>query len=207
MKTSSLLGGAVEAFEQFVALAMEGEGLVVSGALKFPVRLQTRKAAYAEFQTHGFEVDLVGARHDRLVLATVKSFFGSRGVVADEVTGAHPTNSGRYAMLNNLAVRTALVQGAANRFGFDEPDVELRLYVGRFASGHEERVRSWCAAQELPSGPIRVVGAGEVVTHVRDIARAKQYRDNPVLAALKVLEATGSLTQVSSGHLSSLEKL
>ncbi|WP_263091695.1 hypothetical protein [Curtobacterium sp. RIT-PI-V] len=44
---------------------------MVSGALKFSVRLQTRKAAYAEFQTHGFEVDLVGARHDRLILATV----------------------------------------------------------------------------------------------------------------------------------------
>ena len=29
----------------------------------------------------------MGARADRLVLATVKSFFGSRGVVADHVTG------------------------------------------------------------------------------------------------------------------------
>ena len=34
-----------------------------------------------------FEVDLVAARADRLVLATVKSFFGSRGVVADAVMG------------------------------------------------------------------------------------------------------------------------
>lgn len=68
----------VEAFEQFVALALETEGLVVSGALKFPVKVRTTKAAYEEWQTQGFEVDLVGARSDRLVLATVKSFFGSR---------------------------------------------------------------------------------------------------------------------------------
>ncbi len=34
-------------------------------------------------QTHGYEVDLVGARSDRLVLATVQSYLGSRGVVAD----------------------------------------------------------------------------------------------------------------------------
>lgn len=79
--------GVVEAFEQFVALALENEGLVVSGALKFPVRVRTTKAAYEEWQTHGFEVDLVGARSGRLVLATVKSFFGSRGVVAEHVRG------------------------------------------------------------------------------------------------------------------------
>lgn len=76
---------AVEAFESFVAIALETEGFVVSEAVKFPVKRKTGKAAYAEEQTHGYEVDLVGARRDRLVLATVKSFFGSRGVVADHV--------------------------------------------------------------------------------------------------------------------------
>ena len=66
--------GVVEAFDLFVALALESEGLVVSEALKFPVKVRTTKAAYEQWQTHGFEVDLVGARSDRLVLATVKSF-------------------------------------------------------------------------------------------------------------------------------------
>jgi hypothetical protein len=77
----------MESFEQFVAVAMEAEGLIVSEAVKFPVRRQTRKALHDEVQTHGYEVDLVGARADRLVLATVKSFLGSRGVVADHVMG------------------------------------------------------------------------------------------------------------------------
>jgi hypothetical protein len=33
---------------------------VVSGGVKFRVKLPTRKAAYTEEQTHGYEVDLVG---------------------------------------------------------------------------------------------------------------------------------------------------
>src|SRR5690349_13390541 len=61
--------------------AMESDGLVVSEAVKFPVTRQTGKTSHKEVQTHGYEVDLIGARADRLVLATVKSFFGSRGVV------------------------------------------------------------------------------------------------------------------------------
>jgi hypothetical protein len=163
----------MEAFEQFVALAMESEGLVVSGALKFPVTRQTRKAAYAEFQTHGFEVDLVGARRDRLVLATVKSFFGSRGVVAEHVRGeiSDGKADALYALLNDLVIRSAVVAGAAKRFGFTLDQVEVRFYVGKFAGK-----------------------ASEVVAIVREVALSKQYRDNPVLATLKVLDATGSLT-------------
>ncbi|GAA3737617.1 hypothetical protein GCM10022239_11670 [Leifsonia bigeumensis] len=183
----------MEAFEQFVALAMETEGLVVSGALKFPVRRQTRKAGYAEFQTHGFEVDLIGANRERLVLATVKSFFGSRGVVAEQVSGESPTHSGWYALLNNPDVRGAVTRSAAERFGYDVNQLEIRLYVGRFAGGHEQRVRAWCDSQLVGGSPIRVVGAHEVVDIVRKVATSTTYRDNPVLATLKVLTATGSL--------------
>src|SRR6266516_1780005 len=100
----------MEAFESFVALTLEAEGLVVSEAVKFPVTRQTAKAAYAETQTHGFEVDLVAARADRLVLATVKSFFGSRGVVADAVMGWSEQRFTRlYALLNDPVVRDAVV--------------------------------------------------------------------------------------------------
>ena len=90
----------MEAYESFAALAMETEGLVVSEAIKFPVKRQTGKVNYAEFQTHGFEVDLVGARRDKLVLATVKSFFGSAGVQGHEVTGER--NGGGYALLTRI---------------------------------------------------------------------------------------------------------
>ena len=91
-----------------MAIALEEEGLVVSPAVKFRVQRPTRKAAYDEVQTHGYEVDLVGARADRLVLATVKSFFGSRGVVADHVMGTARGRRQRnlYLLLNDPAIRT-----------------------------------------------------------------------------------------------------
>ena len=185
----------MEAFESFVALALETEELVVSEALKFPVTQQTPSG----LQTHGYEVDLVGARADRLVLASVKSFFGSAGVVADHVAGiaAKPSFNKRYALLNNPKVRDAVVEGAAARFGYSLDQVELRLYVGKFAGAkagtHEERVREWCSRQRVGAGPIRVIGVKEVVAQVRDLAGAKQYRDNAALVAMKVLDAAGAL--------------
>lgn len=188
---------SMEAFEQFVAVALEGEGLVVSEAVKFPVKRQTAKAAYAETQTHGFEVDLVAARADRLVLATVKSFFGSRGVVADHVTGdTDSAHRKRYALLNDPVVRADVVRGAADRFGYAVEQVQLRFYVGKFADAggtHEARVRQWCNAQIVGSGPIEVVGVADVVDKVRSAAARKQYRDNAVLVTMKVLEAAGAL--------------
>lgn len=186
----------MEAFEQFVALAMESEGLVVSSALKFPVKRKTRKTAYDEWQTHGFEVDLVAARADKLVLATVKSFFGSRGVVAAHVRGesADPRLNAMYALINDPQVRYTVLAEAARRFGYNENQVEMRLYVGRFAGNHsEENVRAWCATQVVGSGPIGVFSAESVVEAVRNVARSKQYRDNAVLATLKVLDFAGAL--------------
>ncbi len=189
----------MEAFEQFVALAMESEGLVVSGALKFNVRRKTRKQAYDEYQTHGFEVDLVGARHDRLVLATVKSFFGSRGVVAEHVLGQDPVYSKWYALLNQPDVRDAVVTGAAQRFGYNLEQIEMRLYAGRFSTAaSESAIRAWAAEQLIGGGPLAVHDAQTVVDIVREAAASKQYRDSAVLATLKVLEATGSLLPLPS---------
>jgi hypothetical protein len=188
----------MEAFEQFVALAMESEGLVVSSALKFNVRRKTRKQAYDEYQTHGFEVDLVGARRDKLVLATVKSFFGSRGVVADHVVGNDSTYSKWYALLNQADVRDGVVSGAAQKFGYGVDQIEMRLYAGRFSTAASETaIRAWAADQVVGGGPVRVYDAASVVSTVRRAAASKQYRDSAVLATLKVLDATGSLRPMS----------
>lgn len=192
--------GTMEAFEQFVALALESEGFVVSGALKFPVRRLTRKTAYPEYQTHGYEVDLVAARSDRLILATVKSFFGSRGVAAAHVRGDSGDSRGNalYAMLNASDVREAVITAACERFGFTSDQVELRLYVGKFASrANELQVREWCQNTIAGSGPITVIGAPAVVDAVRTVASSKQYRDDAVLATIKVLEAAGALPKLS----------
>lgn len=188
----------MEAFESFVALAMETEGLVVSSAVKIPVTRQTAKAMHPETQTHGFEVDLIGANAERLVLASVKSFFGSRGVVAEHVDGtAGGSSARRYAMLNDPDVREQVLAGACERYGYEPGQVQMRLYVGRFAAPttglNEQRVRDWASATVAGGGPIAVIGVDDVVERVRKVAASKQYRDDPVLVALKVLEAAGQL--------------
>jgi hypothetical protein len=189
----------MESFESLVALALEDEDLVVSEAVKFPVTQRTSKAMHEEVQTHGFEVDLVGARADRLVLATVKSFLGSRGVVAEHVTGrgGTPAQQRRYALLNNTVVRDAVLTEAGGRYGYRSDQIELRLYVGKFAAPttglHEVQIRDWCAAQNVGAGPIRVVGLAKVATIVRKVATSKTYRNNAALTAIKVLDAAGML--------------
>lgn len=175
----------MEAFESFVAVALEADGFVVSSAVKFDVTLKTKKAAYEEFQSHGYEVDLIGARADRLVLATVKSFFGSRGVVAEHVTGQTTNERWKklYALLNNEDIRRQVVEGAGDRYGYSLNQIELRLYVGRFAAPtrgtHETAIRAWADQLVVGAGPIRVFGLKEVVGAVRAAAERKQYRMTP----------------------------
>jgi hypothetical protein len=189
----------MEGFEAFVAVALETEGFVVSGPQKFSFRRATRKSAYPEFQSHGYEVDLVAARSDRLVLASVKSFFGSRGVVATHVTGEEPDpkKTKLYCLLNDRTLREEVVKGAARQFGYMPSQVQIRLYVGRFAGRtqgrHEDIVRNWCASQHVGCGAIEVVGLMEVIRRVRAAARSSQYRNNHVIVALKVLQEGGLL--------------
>jgi hypothetical protein len=189
----------MEAFESFVAISLEAEGFVVSEAVKFPVALPTKKVSHAETQRHGYEVDLVGARGDKLVLATVKSFLGSRGVVAEDVTGATPNSVRvkRYHLLNNQVIRETVAELAAARYGYSPDQIEFRLYVGRFAvparGENESAVREWASNTHVGSGPIQVYNLQQVVENVRAVASSTQYRDNAVLVTIKVLEAAGAL--------------
>ncbi len=189
----------MESFEQFVAVAMEAEGLVVSEAVKFPVQRRTRKTGHEEVQTHGYEVDLVGARADRLVLATVKSFLGSRGVVAEHVmgTGGDRRSQDLYRLLNDPVIRDGVIDVAARRYGYRRSQIRLRLYAGRFAAPgkgkHEAAIRTWASEQTVGGGPIEVYGLSDVIQAVRVAAGSKTYRDNPVLVTMKVLDAAGLL--------------
>jgi hypothetical protein len=197
----------MESFEQFVAIAMEAEGLIVSEAVKFPVQRQTRKQLHDEYQTHGYEVDLIGARADQLVLATVKSFLGSRGVVADHVMGTGGDQKSRdlYLLLNDPKIRSGVIQAATERYGYTESQVTLRLYVGRFAAPikrtHEPAIREWAASQIAGAGPIEVYGLADVVNAVRKAAASKTYRDNPVLVTMKVLDAAGLLINTDTSRV------
>ncbi len=197
----------MESFEQFVAVAMEAEGLIVSEAVKFAVQRKTQKSVHDEVQTHGYEVDLIGARADRLVLATVKSFFGSRGVVADHVCGTGGDQGARnlYLLLNDRTIRDGVVAAASDRYGYRQDQVILRLYVGRFAAPtkgtHEASIREWASKQHVGSGPIEVYGLGDVTDAVRRAAASKTYRDNPVLVTMKVLDAAGLLVGTDTSGL------
>lgn len=194
----------MEAFETFVALALEEDGFIVSPAVKFPVRRRVRKTSRPEFQEHGYEVDLVAARADRLVLATVKSFLGSRGVAAEAVTGetSDERRAGLYRLLNDPVIRDGVVKAAGERYGYESNQIELRLYAGRFAGRrageHERRIREWAARQRVGVGSIEVVGLEEVVRKVRLAAGRKQYRDNAALVAVKVLAEAGQLVALES---------
>ncbi len=96
------------------------------------MRRPTRKVLHDEVQPHGYEVDLVGARADGLVLATVKSFLGSRGVVAEHVMGTGGDRRFRnlYLLLNDPVIRSGVVSFAAERYGYSEHQVRVRPYVG-----------------------------------------------------------------------------
>lgn len=185
----------MEAFEQFVAVALAAEGLVVSSNLKFPIARQTRKKTHTEIQEHSYEIDLAGARGDRLVLVSVKSYFGSKGVRYADVSGTGK-NSDRYMVLNDPAIRDGVIAGAAERYGYRKDQITLRLAVGRFAGktdDNERMIRDWCAGQLAGAGAIELVTVREIVERVRSVAQATTYVDNPVLVALKVLAAAGVL--------------
>lgn len=195
----------MEAFESFVALSMESEGLVVSEAVKFKLTLPTRKKNQKEFQAHGYEVDLVGARSDRLVLASVKSFFGSYGVLASEVSGSRSQQAdSKYKMLNRTEVRDGILASASSRFGYRPDQIEFRLYAGHFNSVNQELLtREWCGSQIVGSGPIQVFSIDQIVKSVLAQAGNSTYRDNAALVALKVLNEAEQYVEKKKAHLAS----
>ncbi len=192
----------MEAFESFVALALESEGLVVSEAVKFKIALQTKRKDKVEIQEHGYEVDLVAARADKLVLASVKSFFGSYGVLAKEVAGVSGgSGDSGYKMLNRPEVREGILAEAAKTYGYAENQVEFRLYVGHFRSVQQElETRDWCASQFVGSGPIKVCSVDEIVGVVKAKAESKTYLNNPALVALKVLQEADQYSVKKAKH-------
>jgi hypothetical protein len=166
---------------------MRAENLHVSGPIKFKVRKQTKKTSKIEFQTHGYEVDLVGMRKDKLVLASVKSFFGSGGVFFNDVAAIKGHSGSGYKMLNDRKLRDAMIQEACSLYGYKPNEVEVRLYAGKFNGKDEHRVREWCAAEIAGGGPIEVYNLVEVMDTVIELAKSKTYIDDPALVAVKAM--------------------
>jgi hypothetical protein len=189
----------MEAFESFVALALEEDGFVVSPAVKFPVRRRVRKASRVEFQEHGYEVDIVAARADRLLLATVKSFLGSGGVAAETVTGKTDDRrrAAMYRLLNDPVIRA----GSSMRRPGDTATRDSRSSSASTSGGSPDLAPASTSAgsangqrpKRVGSDPIVVVGLDELVGKVRRAAERRQYRDNAALVPVKVLAEAGQL--------------
>ena len=127
------------------------------------------------------------------MLVTVKSFFGSRGVAAEDVAG-DGRHSTHYKLLNDGVIREGVITAAADRYGYAEDRVRLRLYAGRFAGPakgtHEARIR------DMPG--FEVFGPEEIASKLLAVAASKQYRDSPALAAVKLLVRCSARSPESS---------
>ncbi|MGN6557059.1 MAG: hypothetical protein ACTHLH_03505 [Solirubrobacterales bacterium] len=184
----------MESFEQVCRVALEAEGYAVSGNVKFFVRRKTKKESREEFQTHGYEVDLVGAKAGSLVLAEVKSFFGSTGVSTAGFLGlagaeGKASRASLFKLFNDKDLRAKVLAEARKRYGYRSDEIEMRLYVGRFRKGHEEAIRKHLAGFRRPS--VRVIGLNDIVGRLLEQAERGSYIDDPVLVTVKALMAAG----------------
>lgn len=179
----------MEAFEHIAKVYLESFGYVVTGGVKFPIRRSTKKPG--ESQTHGYEVDLVGARSGSLVLASVKSFFGSAGVNRQGFKGLaddnRRTHYHRYTMFNEPDVRQGLIDGAVQRYGFRPEEVSMQLFVGKFRVGDREAIQAHLSSIPCVGEQIKVVGLHEMVERLKVLADANTYTNDPVVVTLKAL--------------------
>jgi len=185
----------VEAFEQVVKVFLEAKDYVVTSNVKFPVRRKTKKVKYDEYQTHGYEVDIVAARHDSLILGSVKSFFGSVGVnrqgfreIADNSRRTHFQN---YAMFNEREVREGILLEAEKRYGYPHSQIQFYLFVGKFKVGDEIVITDHLSGIEAGAGPVRVVNLESIVEGLLEAAQSKTYYNDPVVITLKALKEAG----------------
>jgi hypothetical protein len=179
----------MESFEAVVATALEAENYVVAGPITIKWFSEGHPKKKGE-QPNRLEIDLVAARGDRLVLATVKSFFGSGGVFPKDVMGTGRGASG-YTMINDKKKRAELIELVAAKYGYDVKDIEVRLYAGKFAGAQgEQAIRDWAAEQQLGGGVLQVVNALQLSKVIFALAKESHYQNNVAIAFAKTqLEA------------------
>jgi hypothetical protein len=191
-------GSSLEAFEHVVKVYLEHQGYVVTNNVKFYVRRQTGRRAYPEFQTHGYDVDIVAARENELLLGSVKSYFGSQGVTRGFFKGLSEGGArhlhARATIFNESDVRKGIVEEAKRIYGYPVSKIHMALFVGRFAGGtHEEDIRQHLRRVKVGGKSVEVVGIQEIADTLLQIAESKTYHDDAVVMTLKVLRAANKL--------------
>ena len=188
----------MEAFEHVVKVFLEDQGYVVTNNVKFPIRRKTAKAKYVEYQIHGYEVDIVAARSNSLILGSVKSFFGSAGVspqgfkgIADTGKRTHFQN---YKMFNEPEIQEGMLREAENRYGYPQSQIQFCLFAGKFQKGQESIITSHLNTIVAGAGPVRVFNLQTVVQGLLKAAESRTYINDPVIMTLKVLQEAGALS-------------
>lgn len=177
----------MQSFEHVCKVALESENFVVSTNVKFLVSRPTKQG---KPQLHGIEADLVGIRADKLVIAEVKSNFGSKGVRREHFVGLSPAKEiqKNYKLFNERELREEIVRQAAEKYGFRFDHVEVRLYAGNIRKNDREAIKN-----HLQSMNVRLVTLDEILNSLLDLAATKTYVDDPVLMTVKAFIAGGRI--------------
>lgn len=187
----------MEAFEHIVKVFLEFQGYVVTTNIKFPVRRKTKKAKYEEYQTHGYEVDIIGAKADSLLLGSVKSFFGSGGVNRQGFKGIADTTKktyyDQYKMFNVPEIYKGILVEASKRYGYPLKQIQVCLFVGNFSSGEEQLITRY-----LENKQIEVYDLRTIVNGLLKASKPSTYTNDPVLVTVKALQMAGLLTEQSN---------
>jgi len=172
----------MESFEHVTRVWMETQGYVVSSGVKFPVRLRTKKKAQEEYQVHGYEIDLVGARRNKLILVNVKSYFGSHGLTLERLE--------KEKLFGNSIVLDGVLEGAMNRYGFKKNLIELWVVAGKVTSGRRTKIESFlkhfAASHRLKT---KLITVETIAEGLASQATKKMYINDPVIATVKCLHA------------------
>jgi hypothetical protein len=107
--------------------------------------------------------------------------------LADETRRTHYE---RFKLFNDRDLRKEVCDQACEQFGYTSDRLKLRMYVGKFARGHEEAVRAHLGNLDPP---VQVVGLGEIVAALIGLAGKRTYTDDPVVMTVKALAAARQL--------------
>jgi len=191
----------MESYENLVALAMSAENLLVAGPEKYPFVLPHIRKGRTVLATKWIEVDLIGMSANTLVLASVKSYFGSGGTTAGDFLGENGEKKAKlYSMIADEEVRNILGRAVAERYNFKESQIEFRFYSGLYKGNSEQRLRDWADKPEnfAFGKPIKFYNVAQVIEPVALLAEESRYVDNPSLVAIKAYMTSVKLSSIEA---------
>lgn len=187
----------MEAFEHMVKVFLESRGYIVTTNAKFPVKRKTKKQKYEEYQTHGYEVDIIGAKSNSLLLGSVKSFFGSAGVsrqgFRDIADVSKRTHYDKYKIFNEPEIRNGIFQGASEKYGYPLTQIQLCLFVGKFDNEEEQLITDY-----LTSKQVKVYKLQMIIDGLLKAAKPSTYINDPVVVTIKALQLAGMLLELKN---------